>query len=214
MDLFKKKTQRYVPEITRASNLDEEKRVQFNIFVKPMTKWAMRYLAAEYGVPIYCVVEHACQIGGFYMMEAKNDPKEKERLSQHLISKHLLGKPDAREMDFLACSRPVFSSLLLRDIVSLYEEYKRLDYLAFKANDLPDAKWRAHTTTTRQNMRVMFSRLIVKIDRLCAKDEEAQHGSSGSHSGWSGKDAIVDEDYTHESEGDEETQNTKGPSIR
>jgi hypothetical protein len=167
-----------------------------------MTKRAMRFLAAEYEVPIYSVVEHACQIGGFYMIKARQDPKEKERLQQHLVSRHILGKQDARETDFLAASKSIFSSILLSDIVDLYKEFKKLDYLAFKADDMPDREWGIQTATTRHNMRAMFTRLIVKVDQLCVKDDDEHPTRTDDGASPAGEDATIEEDFTAESDSD------------
>ncbi len=203
MDIFKKRVKRYVPETTTRSNANDEiKRIQFNTFIDPMTKRAMRFLAVVYEVPIYAVVEHACQIGGLYMIKARQDPKEKERLQQHLVSRHILGKQDARETDFLAASKSIFSSILLSDIVDLYKEFKKLDYLAFKADDMPDREWGIQTATTRFNMRAMFTRLIVKVDQLCVKDDDEHPTRTDDGTGLACEDATAEEDFTTESGSD------------
>jgi hypothetical protein len=160
-DKFKKR----VPRQAR-SGAAEPERTQFNIFVKPNTKDTVRALAGVYKSTIYAVAEHCIDIGSAYMVMALEDKEEKARLTQHLTTRHLLGMATGDEAEYLAGSVPVFSKILQPDIEALYEEFLDLEYLVFKVKNMPDKEWSRLIAECRLNLKGMFIKLRIKVNRL------------------------------------------------
>ena len=51
---------------------------------------SIKILAKEFELPIYCIAEHALQLGGAQMVAAIQDKEAKEDLQAHLVEEHLL----------------------------------------------------------------------------------------------------------------------------
>jgi hypothetical protein len=51
----------------------------------------VRIIAVILGVPKYLACEHILEVGSYHILQAINDPEERERLKEHLVEVHLLG---------------------------------------------------------------------------------------------------------------------------
>ncbi|MBT3363120.1 MAG: NUDIX hydrolase [Chloroflexi bacterium] len=68
------------------------KRRQFNLTMNEDIIEAVRFIAAMLEVPLYVACEHLLQVGSYHLLEDLNDLEKRERLKEHLIDGHLLGR--------------------------------------------------------------------------------------------------------------------------
>ena len=76
------------------------KRKQFNLTINEDIILGVKAIAAVLEVPKYVACEHILQVGCYHILQDLNDPERRERLKEHLIEVHLLGK-ELKEDEFL-----------------------------------------------------------------------------------------------------------------
>ena len=67
------------------------KRKQFNLTMAEEIVIGVKFIATILDVPQYVACEHILQVGSYHLLEALNDPEERQKLTEHLVKVHLLG---------------------------------------------------------------------------------------------------------------------------
>ena len=76
------------------------KRKQFNLTIDKDIILAVKAMSASLEVPTYVVCEHILQVGCYHLVQDLDDSEKREKLIEHLVEVHLLGK-DLKEEEFL-----------------------------------------------------------------------------------------------------------------
>ena len=75
-------------------------RKQFNLTINKDIILAVKAISANLEVPMYVACEHILQVGCYHLLQDLDEPENREKLIEHLIEVHLLGK-DIGEGEFL-----------------------------------------------------------------------------------------------------------------
>jgi len=67
------------------------RRKQFNLTMAEEIILGVKLIAVVLKVPMYVACEHILQVGSYHLLEALNDPEQRQKLQEHLIKVHLLG---------------------------------------------------------------------------------------------------------------------------
>ncbi len=67
------------------------KRRQLNFSCSEGVILGVKYMAAVLEVPMYVIAEHLLQVGSYHVWKGAKDPKNREKLVEHLVKVHLLG---------------------------------------------------------------------------------------------------------------------------
>ena len=65
----------------------------------------VKLIAVILQVPKYVACEHILQVGSYHILQAINDPDEREKLKEHLVKVHLLGDELKEDEAFLFKSK-------------------------------------------------------------------------------------------------------------
>ena len=68
------------------------KRKQFNLTIDEEIITGVKYIAAVLEAPYYVACEHMLQVGSYQVIQSLNDEESREKLKEHLVKAHLLGK--------------------------------------------------------------------------------------------------------------------------
>ncbi|MFC1995128.1 hypothetical protein ACFLVK_01820 [Chloroflexota bacterium] len=68
------------------------KRKQFNLTMDEEIILGVKLIAAVLEVPQYVACEHILQVGSYHLLQELNEPERREKLKEHLVKVHLLGK--------------------------------------------------------------------------------------------------------------------------
>ncbi len=67
------------------------KRKQFNLTMAEEVILGVKLIAASLEVPLYVACEHILQVGSYQVLKDIKDPRERQKLTEHLVKVHLLG---------------------------------------------------------------------------------------------------------------------------
>ena len=96
-------------------------RKQLNVYVHPQVIKNFRRLLAEYAVPQYGVVEHALQMGYFYLARVLRSDEKRKIIRSHLVNEHVLASNSKDNEEILRMGEGRYASELIslvKDVVS------------------------------------------------------------------------------------------------
>lgn len=134
IDTLKKKR---IKEGVKEKVLNTPKKA-LNVDINIILKRRLMKLAAEYGVHLYAMAEHAIQVGIFYLDKAQQNSNIKDIVHGHLIDHHQLSSTDIDPEEILRLGEGRFASeliILSRRIAKYSRDMQRAFYQSQRTGD-------------------------------------------------------------------------------
>ncbi len=180
---------------------------QFNTTIDPGLAMSVKLLAAEYGVPMWVVAEHAIYVGALHLAIASQNRSKKDALHKHLSKRHLLATQFKDSPAIARINEVAYPAELLaqiRNVIKLVNDYAEVLEMIASGRRTPEVM--KAKQVTGQYLSKTSAMIIMELDQLESKERRGDTyvGAAGEADDEEDQQERTDEE---EDDGDDDQEN-------